>query len=170
MAVTYFGNEDDTDHIGGSVGNTTIIGSRHYNTVAGNITEMGVWQDDYDGVITIRLGVYADTGSETQPGDLVADAGTVETASGQNNTFRNLTGLSIAVTANTWYWLAFVQSGTFYTAKSAADSGEERVYADQVYGALPASFPAANHENYAHLIRAGVELSATATNVVLNII
>lgn len=64
---------------------------------------------------TARLGIYADTGA-IYPGARVADCGAVSTAT---TGIKEITGLNIALSANTLYWLALVCSDTATVAAFA---------------------------------------------------
>jgi hypothetical protein len=167
MAVTYFGY-----NVAGSVskttGNTSIEALRFQNTAgAGNITEIGVYIKDFDTGGKIRLGIYADTGSTTQPGGRLLDAGeTSAVASGDVGTWKTISGLSLAVTANTYYWLCAESDFTAYCG--GEDTGGVHSWANVSYEPYPTPFPTiANSDANQLSIRAGVTAGETPspTNV-----
>ncbi len=85
----------------------------------------------------VRLGVYADNAGK--PGARLLDAGEATVANG----WVAKSNLSLSVTANTYYWLAFVQSGTngvAFLSSGSNTTGSAHYWTNCTYGALPASF------------------------------
>ena len=83
---------------------------------------------------SVRLGVYAD--SSGAPGSLLLDAGSVTVANG----WVSINNLSLPVTNNTYYWLAYIlqsQNGVRY--QSGGPTGSHKWIANS-YGLLPNSF------------------------------
>ncbi|MCK7512146.1 MAG: hypothetical protein MZV70_54310 [Desulfobacterales bacterium] len=83
----------------------SLQASRFQNNVAnGNITRIRVNYFAYQAG-TVRLGVYEDDGGA--PGDLLVDAGTTSIV---NGTWTEITGLSAAVTLNSYYWVCVIEN------------------------------------------------------------
>ena len=94
-----------------------------------------------------RLGVYASDGTGTiagvpgKPGELMSDCGTIDVTPAAS--VKTITGLSIAVTAGTWIWLAGVVqgnptgTGTYRTVGTAQ-------YCQSIGSATPTSLNPAN--------------------------
>lgn len=93
----------------------------------------------------VRLGIYADAGS-SGPGALILDAGSVGISTG----WTVISGLSLALTPGTYYWLALLQDNSTatisYTGAVSNNpngfSGGADCYVSQAYGPLPSTFPA----------------------------
>jgi hypothetical protein len=157
-AVQYIGNQTHTDS--DSTANRMIC-LRVQNTVGtGNITELGFYTLGV-GTGNIRVGVYAD--SAGVPGALISDAGVLACSGAAWN---SLTGLSISVTNNAYYWLVFIADTAFYwgtEAGGAMTSG----YKAQTYGALPDPFGTQDVTDYTYdpMIRAGVETAGGWKNM-----
>ena len=99
-----------------------------------------------------RLGVYGDTGA-VYPGARVSDCGVVDcSATGM----KEITGLNIALSANTLYWLVLVcdvastvaafavvylNSLLGYPTTALNTVGFSSYYVAQAYGALPGNYP-----------------------------
>ncbi len=82
----------------------------------------------------VRMGVYEDDNGA--PGNLLLDAGTTVVADG----WVEISGLSLAVTQNTYYWLSFCmsdQNGIRYQSGQVADS---LVWKTHSYGPFPDPF------------------------------
>lgn len=120
-------------------------------------TRIGIGVDTLDASGNARLGIYAD--SNGYPGALVLDAGQVSCAVADEVEAT----ISRALSANTWYWLAIAFDGSdaLISGVTTVDSplatyilGAEDYFqiqaqgsipfATHTYGALPASFPAAD--------------------------
>lgn len=100
----------------------------------GMLTRLEILFDDTTPNGSVRLGVYAD--SSGTPGALLLDAGSVTVANGWIGT----NGLSLSVSANTYYWLALdlsAQNGVRYQTGGPTSSHVWRVYS---YGPLPNPF------------------------------
>jgi hypothetical protein len=100
----------------------------------GMLTRLEILFDDTTPNGSVRLGVYAD--SSGTPGALLLDAGSVTVANG----WVGISGLSLHVSANTYYWLAFdlsAQNGVRYQTGEPTSSHVWRIYS---YGPLPNPF------------------------------
>ncbi|MGD0795108.1 MAG: cadherin-like domain-containing protein, partial [Dehalococcoidales bacterium] len=105
------------------------------NAVTGTLTKLEILFDDTTPNGKVRLGVYAD--SNGAPGSLLLDAGEVTVANG----WVSISGLSLSVTQNTYYWLVCnLQSanGVRYQSGQATYS---HYWVSYTYGALPVQFP-----------------------------
>jgi hypothetical protein len=111
----------------------------------GVLTKLELLFDDTTPEGNVRLGVYADSGGT--PGALLLDAGSKPVANGWVET----SNLSLNVSANTYYWLAFNQSaqnGVRYQTGGPEESHRWRAYS---YSTLPATFgtaPGTNSNQY----------------------
>jgi len=150
MAVTYFGqNDDGNGHAARSLNYLKAI--RFQNTAgAGNITELGI--NFYAGFTgNVRLGVYADTGSATQPGSRLLDAGEITNpVTGWNS----ITGLSLAVNADAYYWLVWNNGAN---ADAYHNTGYNLYYLAATYGPLPTTIDFPTAQAVRTSFRAGVE-------------
>ena len=100
----------------------------------GTLTKLELLFDDTTPNGRVRLGVYAD--SSGTHGALLLDAGSVTVANG----WVGVSGLSLHVSANTYYWLTFnlsAQNGVRYQTSRTTGSHRWRAYS---YGALPNPF------------------------------
>jgi len=100
----------------------------------GMLTRLEILFDETTPNGSVRLGVYAD--SSGTPGALLLDAGSVTVANG----WVGISGLSLHVSANTYYWLAFdlsAQNGVRDQTGGPTGSHMWRVYS---YGSLPNPF------------------------------
>jgi hypothetical protein len=100
----------------------------------GMLTRLEILFDDTTPNGSVMLGVYAD--SSGAPGALLLDAGSVTVANGWIGT----KGLSLSMSANNYYWLAFdlsAQNGVRYQTGGPTSSHVWRAYA---YGPLPTPF------------------------------
>jgi len=149
VPVTYIG-QNDSGNGHGTWSANYIRAFRTQNTAGkGVLTEIGInLYSAYTG--SVRVGVYAG-GDSTTPGTLLLDAGELTNPSAGWNT---ISGLSLAVDADAYYWLAVINSAasfpiyynTAYTMK----------YKSYTYAALPASWtPSATVSNRPS-IRAGL--------------
>lgn len=158
MAATYFGYNVALAAFKVSAAGY-LDAMRFQNTAgSGTLTEIGLYFTDMDSTGNVRLGIYADTGSATQPGALLLDAGAV--AFSEADTWYSKTGLSLSVTNGTYYWLAWIPSVAAYLG-GEDNAGSSRSMKDAVgYGALPTPFPtiAGNYEERI-CVRAGVEVA-----------
>jgi len=154
MAVVYFG-----DNSSGTEPSACISGyyypTRFTNGAGtGNITEIGVNVNSaYTG--TIRMGVYADTGSDSQPGALLLDAGTI---TNPGTGWQTISSLSLAVTDGTIYWLivtSSTDSPDYFTPRR--NTATYVHYAPQAYGPLVDPAPTRTGSDKGVCIRAGVE-------------
>ena len=151
MAVTYFGqNDDGNGHASRSLNYIKAI--RFQNTAgAGNITELGI--NFYAGFTgNVRLGIYADTGSATQPGSRLLDAGEITNPS---TGWNSITGLSYAVSADAYYWLVWNNSAN---ADAYHNTAYNLYYLAATYGPLPTTIDAPTAQAIRTSIRAGVEV------------
>lgn len=125
------------------------------------ITRIAIHVTTLGSSASARLGIYQDNGS-IYPGNLVSDCGVVAmTATGM----KEITGLSIALTANTLYWLVLVCNVAATVAAFAVvylnallgypttalnTVGFSSYYVAQAYGALPTpSYPGSATPNNA---------------------
>lgn len=134
MAVTYFGlNTNGNNHELRSA--NYLQGMLFQNTAgAGTLTELGI--NYYAGVTShVRLGIYAD--SAGSPGALLLDAGEITNPVTGWNT---ISGLSLAVTNGTYYWLAFNQDYASGADIYVDTTITNRDYISSAYGALPNPF------------------------------
>jgi hypothetical protein len=126
---------------------------RFQNTAgSGILTRLEILFDDTTPNGIVRLGVYADQSGV--PGRLLLDAGEAAVANG----WVAKEGLSLAVTPNTYYWLAFVlqnSNGVRYQSARPANSHHWFAY---TYGALPNQFASAGSNNNQYVMRATVAI------------
>jgi VCBS repeat-containing protein len=109
---------------------------RFQNTAAtGILTKLELLVNDTTPNGKVKLGVYAD--SNGAPGALLLDAGEVMVTNG----WTAISGLNLAVTKGTYYWLAYdlLSANTIrYQSGQAANSNR---WIARTYGALPAQYP-----------------------------
>lgn len=143
------GTYDDSDAAA-----NRMVALRVQNTVGtGHITSIRFRVNLGSG--NARLGVYAD--SSGSPGALVADAGAVA-VSGAN--WYAITGLSIDVTDDAYYWLVMLADSAFYFGMTVAKP-VTCYWHGETYGALPDPFGTADNTSYYSLaIQAYVEEAA----------
>lgn len=163
MAVTYFGQNDNGD---GSAGRAIdyLRGCRFENTAGtGNLAELGInLVESKTG--KILLAVYADTGSTSQPGARLLDAGELTNPGAGWN---SITGLTLAVTEGTYYWLVWNNSTSPTVYHNTAHSFSYRAwtYAD----GMPDPFGTIGGTQTPRTsIRAGVELAGAALLKIIN--
>ena len=164
--MTYFG------YTGSSSGLLTVTSGNVWgalvqnNAGGGNITEIGIYIDDYDTGGNARFGIYA-VGTDYQPGALLLDAGEVTIGVGDKDTWKTITGLSFPVTNGTYYWISITTNFDCYLGRNDNQTGFHFSRGPHVYGALPNPFPEVAYENDDPMMcRAGVEAGGGATNVV----
>lgn len=113
---------------------------RFQNTAGtGTLNKLAVLFNDTTPLGKVRLGVYADKSGV--PGSLLLDAGEATVANG----WVSISGLSLAVTKNNYYWLAFnMQSpnGVKYQNGPPATAGSHYYWMNRPYGALPTQYVA----------------------------
>jgi hypothetical protein len=116
---------------------------RFQNTAGtGTLTKLELLIDDTTPAGSVRLGVYADNSGV--PGSLLLDAGAAAAANG----WTSISGLSLSVTQNTYYWLVFnLQSENGIRYKSGQPANSHYRINDYAYGVLPAAFPAGGLTN-----------------------
>jgi hypothetical protein len=153
MAVTYFGQNSDGNNAVNASANY-LISVRFQNTAGtGNITELGI---NIHSALTgsVRLGVYADGVDAQHPGALLLDAGVL---TNPGTGWQTISGLSLAVTENTYYCLAHVASSDVQVRST---TGVEDIYKSFTYATLPNPFGTGTAtETNATCLRAGVELT-----------
>jgi hypothetical protein len=150
----YFGLGMGTGE-GGENGNY-LFGMRWQDTVGtGTLTKLEFYIHDSTPTGNVRLGVYAD--SSSNPGDLLLDAGAVALTDGWNV----ISSLSLAVTLNTWYWLAFDMSAS-NTLRYAAGASNSMAYRSYAYGALPNPFGSPSYVSNQYVVVAYVTIAATS--------
>ena len=114
---------------------------RFQNTAAtGNITKLEMEFSQLSGNGSVMLGVYADSGGT--PGALL---GSGQTSAGPD--WVSVNGLNIAVTLNTYYWLAFDMSANNAVEYQGRQAAGSHAWANAAYGPLPSSFPAIRFTN-----------------------
>ena len=136
-----------------------LVGMRWQNTIGtGTLTklEAHIWDTTPSG--NIRIGIYAD--SSGAPGARLLDAGAMTLVQGWNVK----SGLSLAVTLNTWYWLAYNMSAT-NTIGDIAGASNSLAYRSLAYGALPDPFGTPSYASSQHPMQAYVVVAVpTITN------
>lgn len=135
--------------------------------VSGTLTDLTV--EFHSGTATgvnCRIGVYADNGSN-QPGALLLDAGVIVSAVGEVTK----TGLSLAITNGTTYWLCILCAAQTDIATSG-DITNGSAFSEQAYGALPDphSLTSIGYHAYKFRMFGTLAAAAAATNVVQNIV
>jgi hypothetical protein len=153
--VVYFGQNDNGDGTAERAADRIWANEFVNGAGSGNITEIGL---NLSSALTghVRLGVYAESASPDQPGTLLLDAGVL---TNPGTGWQSITGLSLAVTNGTTYWLCWITDAatTTYVNGSYNFSYDNTT----VYGALPATFPTiAGTIASRQSIRAGVTASA----------
>jgi len=112
---------------------------RFQNTAGeGSISKLEILYNTTSASGKVRMGVYADNNGK--PGNRLLDAGETSVANG----WTSISNLSLPVTANTYYWLAFNQqtaNGVAFLSSSANSSQCAHYWANgTAYGPLPATF------------------------------
>ncbi|OGO23305.1 MAG: hypothetical protein A2144_12865 [Chloroflexi bacterium RBG_16_50_9] len=101
----------------------------------GTLSKLEILFDDTTPNGKVRLGVYADNNGK--PASRLLDAGEVTVANG----WVSITGLSLPVTQNAYYWLAFdLQSSNGVTVQ-IYQATNSHYWNSYTYGALPSQFP-----------------------------
>ena len=139
---------------------------RFQNTAgSGLLAKLELFFDTTTPVGKVRLGVYADNNGV--PGSQLLDAGEVTVANG----WVSISGLSLPVTQNKYYWLAFdLQSanGVKYLSRQPANS---HYWVGSAYGTLPGQFNVSslsfNNDSEA-VMRATVAIGANSLPVAVN--
>jgi hypothetical protein len=104
----------------------------------------------------IRLGVYADNNGS--PGNLLLDAGEVTATNG----WTGISGLSLQVTANTYYWLAFLPENPMdIIYQSTGQPSSCHMNHPQSYGPLSGNFGSGDINNTPYVMRATVLMATT---------
>ncbi len=119
----------------------------------GTLTKLGILFDDTTPLGTVRLGVYADNAGV--PGDLLLDAGDALVANG----WVTISGLSLPVTQNNYYWLAFTMqypNGVRYQNGPPAPERSHFYSVGHAYGPLPAHYTASGFNSTPFVMRATV--------------
>ncbi len=155
MAITYFGNNSNGDGTG-AIEAGTIAATLFTNSTVGNLTELSInLNSAYTG--NCRIGVYAYSGSSTQPGALLLDAGEFTNPGSGWNTKSSLT---LAVTA-TQYWLCVIPSTdtpAYISWRQVAAQSNSYAVRSGGYGALPDPCPTiAGTQGGGLCMRAGVD-------------
>jgi hypothetical protein len=152
MAVVYFGANDNGNTNESRAANY-LNGMKFTNTAGtGTLTEIGI-NCQTAATAHVRLGVYADSVPTGSPAGRLLDAGVITNPAVGWNT---ISGLSLAVTNNVVYWLAFVQDAAVrYYMNSGVNN---RAYRTFTYAALPDPFGTPS-TGYIVCMRAGVTLA-----------
>jgi VCBS repeat-containing protein len=131
-------------------GSDMLDAMRFQNTAGtGLMTKLEVLFDDTTPNGKVRLGIYADNNGV--PGSLLLDAGEVTVTNG----WVSIDGLSLSVTQNTYYWLAFgLQRDN--VVKIQAGPAESHYWINRAYGALPGSYSGTNYNAGQYVMRATV--------------
>lgn len=158
--IEWFGTQaaDETGH--GVRGSGTLKASAFMNSVAtGTLTDLEIHVFAGAPTNRIKLYVYASSGSLTQPGALLLTAGEIR---GPVAGWNRIPGLSLTVTRDTWYWLAWEcaqdldvwhsqTNGFWYAAKSFGDPA-------------PAQFPTAQGASVNTSLRGRVQPAMTGAD------
>jgi hypothetical protein len=141
------------------------------NSGTGNLSKIELKFNQTTASGNVRLGVYAD--SSGIPGALLLDAGVVAIGTG----WVNKSGLTLAVTNASYYWLAFIMDTRNTVELLTGQAANSHIYHYQAYGALtnPIAAPI-NYSSDQFVMRAtvGVTVSdpsvstSAASNVTLN--
>ena len=123
----------------------------------GTLTKLELLFDDTTPHGNVRLGVYADASGA--PGALLLDAGQKAVANG----WVSISNLSLNVTPNTWYWLAYnLSAGNGVRYQTGCPAGSHYWKNSQTYGALPQPFPSASGQNNNQIVMRAI-YTPTAT-------
>ena len=124
---------------------------RYQNTAGdGTITKLEILFDDTSPRGKVRLGVYADNNGE--PGNLLLNAGEAVVTNG----WVSISGLNLAVTENTYYWLAFSMECDNIVRTQGGQPPRSHYWANRSYGPFPSSYPGSNYNGYHFVMRATV--------------
>jgi hypothetical protein len=133
-----------------------IVGARCQNTVGtGTLTKLEIQTGSGGNLpgVMVSLGVYADSG----PGDvgnLLLDAGQVELPT-DGLAWAEISGLSLPVNVNTYYWLTFDCPGT----PNLRYIGSAEEFYRAAYGSpLPETISGESYNNNRFILRATVDL------------
>jgi len=152
----YFGSGEGTSNQNDATG--YLSGSHFTNSIGdGNVTKLGLKFDDASPTGTCRIGLYADTSSA--PGALLG--GGVNTVTVANGWVED-TGLNIAVTDGTHYWIGYSMSAD-NTLKVESTTNYWKSFA---YANLPNPFGAAALDSsYGYCMRAYVVLAVVDPSI-----
>jgi len=100
----------------------------------GTVIKLELLFDDDSPNGNVRMGVYEDDNGS--PGNLLLDAGTTAVADG----WVGISGLSLAVTQNTYYWLSFCMSDTNGIRYQSGQAADALVWKAHSYGPFPDPF------------------------------
>jgi hypothetical protein len=160
--VQTYSNSNGT--FGLSSGNSTsaafIMNAQRFQNTAGSgtLTKLELLTSNTTSTGKIRLGVYYDNNGS--PGSLLLDAGEVSAANG----WVSISNLNLAVTANTYYWLAFLpQYGNNIQFQSSGQPANSHAYSAQSYGPLPGIFTSGSFNSTPCVMRATVSPSSSTT-------
>jgi hypothetical protein len=137
-----------------------VVDAKTITRIAIHVTTLGASS-------SCRLGIYQDNGS-LYPGNLVSDCGIVSMTS---TGIKEITGLNIALSANTLYWLTcvcnvaatiasfavvYVNALLGYPTTALNTVGFSSYYVAFTYGVLPATYPVSATLNNATFPKIGV--------------
>lgn len=127
---------------------------RFQNTAGtGTLTKLEILVYDYSPNGMVRLGVYADDSGV--PGSLLLDAGEVTVTNG----WVSIDGLSLSVTRDTYYWLAYdlnSENNIRYKTGGAPNSSR---WIEWSYGSFPSQYPGGSDtDNTQTVMRATVTI------------
>ncbi|MBI2853339.1 MAG: S8 family serine peptidase [Chloroflexi bacterium] len=119
----------------------TLQAMRFQNTAGtGTLTKLELQFNQASGSGNVMLGIYSDNNGT--PASLL---GSGQTAAGSG--WVSVSGLSVPVTANSFYWLAYDLQNANTVAYQGAQAAGSHVWGNAAYGALPATFPAIQYTN-----------------------
>jgi hypothetical protein len=142
--------------------NSTWFNVQRFQNTAGNgkITKLELLASDTSPTGYVRLGVYADNNGV--PGNLLLDAGQVAASNG----WISVSGLNLPVTANAYYWLAFISQGLDVKYQSTGMPSNCHASYKMTYGSLPTTFStSASINSTPFVMRATVSATTTSTTV-----
>jgi N-acetylneuraminic acid mutarotase len=125
---------------------------RFQNTAGtGTLTKLEILFEGTSPVSKVRLAVYAE--NDGKPGSLLLDAGEVTVTNG----WVSISGLSLPVTQDTNYWLAFNLKGANAVRYQSGQPEGSHYWARYAYGAFPGQYPApAGSNSNEYVMRATV--------------
>jgi hypothetical protein len=128
----YFGLSSGTND--NASGANYLVGTRYQNTVgAGTLTKIEYYLNDTTPTGNAGLAVYADNSGS--PGALLYGSGQITLVNGWNV----ISGLSLAVTNGTWYWLTYLMQND-NTNRYSVGASNSMAYRAYTWAAFPNPF------------------------------
>jgi hypothetical protein len=151
------GNADNTES------SNRLHAMRFQNTAGtGLLNKLELLVNDSTPNDKVRMGVYSD--SNGKPGVCLLDAGETNVTNG----WISISGLSLPVSAGTYYWLAYNLQNRNTVQYQSGQPSHSHYWSNASYGVLPADFQvaASNSNNRQYVMRATVAIDSVLLQAV----